>query len=67
MFNVKFIKLFSIVVNFMIIDFEGEMKSGLRLGLRFLIFEVSNLIYFIYMFMGEDDKAFEVEKFRKVF
>lgn len=66
MFNVKSIKLLSTAVNSMTIDPEGEMKSGLRLGLRSLILEVSNSIYSTHMVMGEDDKALEAEKFRKV-
>ncbi|XP_048750683.2 uncharacterized protein LOC125662490 [Ostrea edulis] len=66
MFCVKGIKLLSTAVNGMTQDSEGDIKSGLKLGLRSLILEVSNSIYATQMLMQEEDKALDVEKFQKV-
>ena len=66
MFKVKGIRLLSTAVNTMTQDSEGGMKSGLKLGLKSLILEVSNSIFTTHMLMEEESKALEVEKFCKV-
>lgn len=66
MLKVKGIRLLSIAVNTMTQNSEGGMKSGLKLGLKSLILDVSNSIFTTHMLMEEDSKALEVEKFCKV-